>query len=165
MLVNIILLLIIILAIILLYRQIKKFSVNENILPECKFTISNPKYQINDSIRIAKYSVFSGNKNRYFRDFPIEFKFYSEHTFRSKIKITYKVSGDDEIEIIYDKIVDFEDHSKEHIYYINDVIVGSIDIEIYTDSIYGKPTILFEILQNNLCHMMKEHKLEIKFPR
>lgn len=161
---NIILSLIIIFVVILLYRQIKKSS-DENILPECRFFISNPKYKICDNIRIATYSVFSKNKNRYFRDFPIEFKFYSEFQFKSKIKITYNVSSDDEKEIIYDKIVNFEDHTKEHIYYINDVIVGSIDIEIYTESIYGKPTILFEILQNNLCHMTREHKLEIKFPK
>jgi hypothetical protein len=109
----------------------------------------------------TKKILFNDTKH----DFPIAFRFYSDEKFKSKIKITYKVSSDDEIEIIFDKIVEFEDNTKEHIYYINDVIVGSIDIEIYTDSIYGKPTINFEILQNNLCHMTKEYKLEIKFPK
>lgn len=165
MILNIILLIIIIGAIALLYKQLKKTSVDKCILPECKFTITLPKYEIKKDIRIAKYSVYSKNKDRYFRDFPIAFRFYSDEKFKSKIKITYKVSSDDEIEIIFDKIVEFEDNTKEHIYYINDVIVGSIDIEIYTDSIYGKPTINFEILQNNLCHMTKEYKLEIKFPK
>ena len=56
------------------------------------------------------------------------------------------------------------DAAKEHIYYINDVIVGSIDIEIFTNTQYGRPKIIFEILQNNMCHMTKEHKLEIVFP-
>lgn len=165
MILNLILLLIIIGAIILLYRQLKKKDIDKYILPECKFTITSPKYEINNCIRIAKFSVFSKNKVRYFRDFPIAFRFYSNEKFKSKIKITYTISNDDEIEIIFDKIVEFEDNVKEHIYYINDVIVGSIDIEIYTDSIYGKPTIGFEILQNNLCHMTKEYKLEIKFPK
>ena len=90
--------------------------------------------------------------------------FYSNYKFRAKIKITYTTIGDDDVEIIYDKVVDFEDNVKEHIYYINDVILGSIDIEIYANIDYGNPVIGFEILQSNVCHMSKEHKLEIKFP-
>jgi hypothetical protein len=164
MLLNFILLLIVIAAISLLYQQLKKSDLNKPILPDCKFTISKPEFQIEDTIRIAKYSVYTKNKDRYFRDFPIGFKFYSNEKFRSKIKITYTISGDEEVEIIYDRIVEFEDNVKEHIYYINDVIVGSIDIEIYTDTDYGKPTIAFEILQNNMCHMTQDHKLEIQFP-
>lgn len=166
MLLNFILLLIVIGAIVLLYRQLKDpCRTEEHILPECKFTISNPQYVIDDSTRIAKYSVHTKNKNRYFRDFPIGFRFYSNEKFKSKIKITYNISNDEEIEVIYDKMVEFEDNTKEHIYYINDVIVGAIDIEIYTNSVYGKPTIGFEILQNNMCHMTKDYKLEIKFPK
>jgi hypothetical protein len=164
MLLNFILLSIVIIAILLLYRQLKKPSVDEYILPVCKFTITNPRFEIDNSIRIAKYSVISKNKNRYFRDFPLGFKFYSDKEFRTKIKITYVASGDDEVEVIYDRIVEFKDNVKEHIYYVNDVIVGSIDIEIYTDSIYGKPTIEFELLQGNVCHMNQPHKLEIVFP-
>jgi hypothetical protein len=166
MLLNLILFFIVLGAIILLYLQLRKPYIAEKfILPECKFTITNPEYEISDNVRIAKYSVYTKNKNRYFRDFPIGFRFYSNEKFKSKIKITYNVANDEEIEVIYDKMVEFEDHIKEHIYYVNDVIVGSIDIEIYTDSVYGKPTIGFEILQNNMCHMTKEYKLEIKFPR
>lgn len=164
MLLNLILLLIILTGIFVLYNQFKKSDVETIILPECKFFISQPAYEIDGQVKIAKYSLYTKNKNRYFRDFPIGFKFYSEHKFRSKIKISYTVSGDDEVEIIYDRVVEFEDNAKEHIYYINDVVVGSIDVEIYTDSDYGKPTILFEILQNNMCHLTKDYKLEINFP-
>jgi hypothetical protein len=164
MLTNFLLFLITLIMCIVLYRQFKIQTVDQLILPDCKFTITKPKFEINESIRIAKYSVITRNKNRYFKDFPIGFKFYSNQKFRSKIKITYVISGDDEIEIIYDRIVEFDDNAKEHTYYINDVIVGSIDIEIYTDSYYGKPTIEFEILQNNMCHMSKEHKIKIEFP-
>ena len=39
-----------------------------------------------------------------------------------------------------------------------------IDIEIYTSSLYGTPSILFEILQGNMCHMESDHKIEIVFP-
>ena len=162
--VNVILLLIIVIILVILYRQVKKTRVDQFILPDCKFIITKPEFEINNNTRIAKYSVISKNKNRYFRDFPIGFKFYSNKKFRSKIKISYTVPRDDEVEIIYDRIVEFSDNIKEHIYYINDVIVGSIDIEIYTETDYGKPTIGFEILQSNMCHMSKDHKIEIVFP-
>jgi len=164
MLLNLILLLSVLLAIILLFRQLRKPSSEHPLVPICNFSISKPKYFRDNAIRTAKYSVYTKNKDRYFRDFPIGFRFYSDSKFRSKIRITYIISGDDEEEVIYDRVVEFEDHLKEHIYYINDVIVGSIDIEIYTDSQYGKPTILFELLQGSMCHMDREHKLEINFP-
>lgn len=165
MLLNLILLSVIIIIIILFYRQIKRPTLDKYIIPDCKFIITKPAFKIYDNVKIANYSVISKNKNRYFRDFPIGFKFYSEQKFRSKIRITYKVSGDDETEVIYDRIVEFNENSCEHIYYINDIIIGSIDIEIYTNTDYGKPTIGFEILQNNMCHMSKEHKIEIIFPK
>lgn len=164
MLLNIILLLIVIIGIAFLYRYFKKPDVDKSILPTCKFFISKPAYEIDGTTRIAKYNVYTKNKDRYFRDFPIGFKFYSDEKFRSKIKITYNVPDDDDIEVIYDRMVEFSDNSPEHIYYINDVIVGSIEIEIFTESVYGKPSILFELLQNNMCHMDKDHKLEIVFP-
>jgi len=163
MLLNSILLLLVILAILLLLRQLRKPNVDEYVLPICKFFISNILFEINNNVRTAKYSVFSKNKDRYFRDFPIGFRFYSNEKFRSKIKITYTVPEDDEVEVIYDQVVEFKDNAKEYIYYINDIIIGRINVEIVTYSEYGKPTILFEILQNNMCHMDKEHKLEIVF--
>jgi hypothetical protein len=133
-------------------------------MPICKFNLSNVKFDIKDDIKTAKFKVYSKNNIRYFRDFPLGFKFYSSSKFKSKIKIKYVSSGDDEVEMIYDRIVEFEDNTKHHIYYINDIIIGSIDIEIETYSFYGTPTVLFEILQNNICHLDKEHKLEIIFP-
>ena len=161
---NLIFLLISIAAVLFLLREIKKPNVDQFILPECKFTISKPTFELNENIKIARYSLFSKNKNRYFRDFPIGFKFYSDQKFRTKIKITYTVSGDDDIEIIYDRVVEFKDTTREHIYYINDVIIGSIDIEILTNTQYGKPKISFEILENDLCHISKKQKIEIVFP-
>lgn len=164
MLLNLILLAAVIVGIILLLKQLNKPESEKYKIPICNFTITKPHFEINNTIRIAKYSVYTKNKDRYFRDFPLGFKFYSDEKFRSKIKITYNISGDDETELIYDRVVEFDDNAKEHIYYMNDVIIGSIDIEIYTDSQYGKPTIEFELLQGNMCHMDKDHKLEIKFP-
>lgn len=164
MILNFILLLVIIVTVILLYRQLKQSDIDRQILPDCKFIITNPEFEIENTVRVAKYKVFSKIKNRYFRDFPLGFKFYSNEKFRSKIKIIYNVENDDEKEVIYDRIVEFDDTAKEHIYYINDIIVGAIEFEIYTNSYYGKPTIDFEILQSNICHMTKDHKIKIEFP-
>jgi len=168
MLLNFILLAIVLTSLILLIRQVRKnkYYVVDKLIPECNFSLSKVIFEIDGNKRTAKYSVSTKNKDRYFRDFPLGFKFYSKDKFRTKIRITYKISDDDEIEVIYDKVVEFDltNNIKEHIYYINDVIIGSIDIEIYTESQYGKPTILFELLQNNMCHINKEIKLEIIFP-
>lgn len=165
MLLNFILFLISLTLIWLLVRQIKKPNLHQYIKPSCKFIISNPVYEISETTRVAKYTVISKNKNRYFLDFPIAFRFYSSEPFRSKIKITYTIPGDDEVELIYDNLVEFQENAREHIYYINDIIIGAINIEIYTHSIYGQPTIGFEILANDMCEISKEHKLEIKFPK
>lgn len=168
MLLNLLLLISVILAIFLLIRQLRKSDVDkQHILPTCKFSISKIKYDIDKNTRIAKFSISSKNKNRFYRDFPLGFKFYSLNKFRSKIRITYNVSDyKDDKEVIYDRIVEFEigDSKKTHIYYINDIVAGTLDIEIYTSSQYGKPTILFEILQNNKCHLDKNYKVEINFP-
>jgi len=164
MLVNFILCVIALVIIIILLKKLKAPNIDKIVLPDCKFVVTKPIFKIDLPIRIVNYRVLTKTKHRYFRDFPLGFKFFSDTPFRSKIKITYTVLGDDDIEIIYDKVVEFEDYVKEHIYYINDVIMGSIDIEIYTESDYGKPTIDFEILQNNMCHMSKEHKYTIEFP-
>ena len=163
MITTIILLLLASIGIFIVSRQIRKFSA-EKPLPECNFKIKDLRFEVDAPVQVARFVVLTKNRDRYFRDFPIGFKFYSDEKFRSKIRISYNVTGDDEIETIFDKVVEFEDAAKEHIYYINDVIVGSIDIEIFTNTQYGRPKIMFEILQNNMCHMTKEHKLEIVFP-
>jgi hypothetical protein len=164
MLLNFILFLISLTLIFLLVKQIKKPNINQYIKPNCNFTISKPKFEINNDVRVVKFNVLSKNKNRYFIDFPVAFRFFSNQKFRAKIKITYTVPGD-EVELVYDKIIEFEDIMKEHIYYINDIIIGVINIEIYTHTNYGRPTIGFEILKNDLCQLSKEYKLIINFPK
>lgn len=164
MLINFILFLIVMALIFLLVYQIRKPNIYHYVKPECRFIISKPQFEINDNVRVAKYSVISKNKNRYFLDFPVAFKFYSTEKFRSKIRITYSIPGDDDIELIYDNLLEYDDNVKEHIYYINDIIIGAINIEVYTFTDYGKPTISFEILTNELCKLSEPKKLEINFP-
>lgn len=165
MLLNVILLLVIVLFIGLLITQIKTANLNKFFLPLCSFIITEPEYYINDNIKSARFSVITKTGDRYFKDFPLGFRFYSTEKFKSKIKISYTELDDNDVETIYDRIIEFEDSVKEHIYYMNDVIIGTINIEIYTSSQYGTPSILFEILQGNMCHMEYDHKLEINFPK
>ena len=164
MLLNGLLLVIIIIAVLLLIKMLRKNDLDKFLLPICSFIISEPEFIINDHFKIVKFNITTSNGDRYFRDFPLGFKFYSEEKFKSKVKISYTEVDDNETEIIYDRIIEFDDTVKDHIYYINDIIIGGIDIEIYTSSEYGTPTILFEILQGNMCHMESDHKLEIVFP-
>ena len=164
MILNSVLLLATILFIIFLIRHLRKSYVIKSELPICKFSISKPQFEINDTEKRAIFKVYTKNKDFYYRDFPIGFKFYSTDKFRSKIRISYVVTGDDDEEIIYDRVVEFDKIATNHIYYINDVIMGSIDIDIETYPYYGNPRVLFEILQNNKCELDREHKLEIIFP-
>lgn len=152
-------------AIILLIKQLRKKDVNLSLLPPCNFYLSKPVYEIKDNIKIARYTV----KNRlrgifYFEDFPISFMFFSKQNFRSKITISYSVRDDDEVETIYDQVVDFSQNNSKHIDYINNVIVQALDFEIEVESQYGNPSILFEIIQSNFCHKDKEYTLLIQFP-
>jgi len=165
MLLNFILFFILTFAIFLLIKQIKEPNFEKAMLPICKFDITKPKFEIENNIRLAKYKITSKGKNRYFKDFPLSFKFYSDHKFKSEIRISYRIPDDIDEETIYSKVVEFDENFKEHIYYINDIIMGSISIEIYTNSEYGKPSIDFEILQGNICHMNTSHKLQIIFPK
>jgi len=165
MILSLVLLIIIVITIAFLIKYLQKNEREQfHFMPICRFKITNPNYTINKNIRIAKFKVYSKNQNRYFQDFPIQFSFFSDKEFKSKIKIEYICAEDNESELIYDSIVEFDKNKKQHIYYINDVIMGSIDIDIETDTYYGKPNIRFEILQNTLCHMDKEHAIDIIFP-
>lgn len=165
MILNSILILIIILSIIFLIKLIKRNDLDKYFLPICSFIISEPEYIIDNNIKIVKFSISTSNDNRYFRDFPLGFKFFSTKKFSSRIKISYTEKNENEVEIIYDRIIEFDDNAKEYIHYINDIIVGVINIEIYTFSQCKSPSILFEILQSNICHMETPHKLEIIFPK
>lgn len=166
MIINIVLLVITILMILLTIKLLESSSIHSQIIniPICHFKITNPLYLFDYPIRIAKFSIIGKDRKTFFKDFPIGFKFYSESKFKSYIKISYMIEDDNESEIIFEKEVEFEDNIKEHNYYINNIIISKIDIEIYTKCSYGKPIIEFEILQGSSCHLDKEHKIIIDFP-
>jgi len=139
-----------------------------NKLPPCNFKITKPVYSCQSYQKIkkrAKFSVIVTKNHRYFIDFPVMFRFYSNAAFRSKIKITYLIPGESIPEEIINQIVVFENKTKEHLYYITDIIVGRIDIEIETTSEFGSPIIEFEVMKNDMCRMLKECKIEINFDK
>ena len=165
MITNLIFFLITLTIVIILFRYIKILK-NKNKLFNCRFKISKVKYfQSVHNRKFANFSVHIKKGNSFFVDFPISFKFYSDHRFKSMIRISYSTTKNVDLEEIFNKSVEFETKTKEHVYYINDIIVGKIDIEIELLLDYGYPIIEFEILKNDLCLMTKEYKKIIKFPK
>ena len=141
----------------------KKFDKTNNKI--CDFKLTKPKFKKGLNKESATFSILVKKYDRFFVDFPTMFRFYSTSAFRSKIRISYTNPDDETVEQVYDKEVIFDGvNTVEHLYYISDVIVGRIDIEIESTINYGKPTIGFEILPNKMCKMMKKYKLEVKFP-
>lgn len=128
----------------------------------CKFKILEPKFYLTDGKKIARFTIIV-KKHRYFINFPLLFKFYSDSNFKSHIRVLYHVPQEEPQELIDDH-VEFTTKVKEHVVYITDVILGRITIEINLEVEYGNPIVGFEIMQNNTCQLTKEHKLEIKFP-
>ena len=149
---------------IILIRFLKTSSSRK--LKVCKFKISKVKYyQSVHNRKFANFSVNIRNNNAFFLDFPISFKFYSDQRFKSKVRISYSTVKNEDLEEILNKTVQFETKTKEYDYYINDVIVGKIDVEIELLVNYGDPIIEFEILKNNYCELTEVYKKVIKFPK
>lgn len=133
--------------------------------PVCDFKISKPDFSDKNNKRFANFTVGVSEKHIFFRDFPILFKFFSDNRLKSKVKITYKTAKKSRREEIINKTIIFNFKSEEYIYYINDIIIGKIYIEIELDIEYGNPIIEFIILENNTCKLDKEYKLQIDFPK
>jgi hypothetical protein len=131
----------------------------------CKFKIQPPKYSSEGKTKKATFNINVEKRHRYFINFPLLFKFYAHEKFKTHVKVTYTTPGEEEPQVIFDRIVDFTSKVKEHTVYITDVIMGKITIEITLDIAYGSPIVGFEILQNSTCELTKEQKLELKFPK
>jgi len=150
--------------IFLMIRYLNKIKLIPIKPVQCNFKISKIKYY--KSVHNRKFANFSVNirkMNTFFVDFPISFRFYSNSRFNSKIRISYSTLNSEYPEEILNKNIQFETKTKEYIYYINDIIIGKINFEIEVLIDYGDPIIEFEILQNDLCTIMKEYKTTIKF--
>lgn len=131
----------------------------------CNFKILPPKFGKKDGIKWASFSIAIEKKHKFFINFPLLFKFYSDSSFISDIKIFYKVSGDDKKKVL-DKEIEFREKAREHIVYITDVILGELLIEINVRVIEGgDPIVGFEIMKNSTCDLKKEYKMELDFSK
>jgi len=137
-------------------------SLTKNI-KNCGFKISKPKIKKCDGKKIAYFSVYVKDYHKFFIEFPVLFKFYSDYRFKSTIKIGYSIPGDKDVEQIFKEDIEFIGKTKEYVYYLTDIILGKLDIEIEAETEYGSPIISFEILENKVCKLKKEYILEIKF--
>jgi len=129
----------------------------------CRFKILTPTYFIEEERRKVIFNIIVEKKHRYFINFPLLFKFFSDNKFKTSVKISYTVP-EEEPQLLLNRSIEFTSKTKEHVVYITDVIMGKITIEVLLEVDYGKPIIGFEILENSTCELTKEHKIELIFP-
>lgn len=129
----------------------------------CRFKILSPQFSEENNKKKASFMILVEKKHRYFINFPLSFKFYSDQEFKSLVRIFYTVPSYPK-QKLFEKTVEYISKSKEHIVYLTDVVVGKVIIDIELDNEMGSPIILFQILENSTCDLIKEYKLEIKFP-
>ncbi len=150
------------LCVLLIISLIRK-PFDHRVKNPCRFKILPPKYTTDGDKKIASFNIIVENRHRYFINFPLLFRFFSDDKFRSIVKVFYSIPGENK-QILLDKEVEFISKIKEYTVYITDVIMGKILIEVELEIDHGSPLIEFEIMENSTCTLMKEHKLQIKFP-
>lgn len=129
----------------------------------CRFKILEPQFINDGNKKKASFAILVEKKHRYFINFPLSFKFYSESEFKSMVRIFYSVPNYPRQKLL-EKYIEYISKVKEHIVYLTDVVVGKVVIDIEIEIETGTPTIEFQILENSTCDLTKEHKLTIKFP-
>jgi hypothetical protein len=160
---NLILGSLILLCILLIISLIRK-PFDDRIKNPCGFKILPPKFDIVGTRKKVSFQIVVEKRHKYFINFPLKFRFYSEKKFKADTKIYYATPGENR-QLILDRQIEYTSKTKEYVVYITDVIVGKILIDVELDiDIGASPTILFEIMENSTCRLVKEHKLEIKFP-
>lgn len=152
----------VLLCILLIISIIRK-PFEDRVKNPCGFKILPPKFDIDGDKKKASFQIIVEKRHKYFINFPLLFRFLSDKKFRIDAKIFYSTPGENRM-LILDKQIEYTTKTREYILYITDVIVGKIIIDIELDVDEGDPTVIFEIMDNSTCKMVKEHKLEIKFP-
>jgi hypothetical protein len=159
---NLILGALVLLCVLLIISIIRK-PFDNRVKNPCRFKILPPKYTIDGLKKHACFNIIVEKKHKYFINFPLLFKFYSDSKFKSDVRIYYSTPGDKR-QLILDKQIEYISKTKEYTVYITDVIMGKILIEVELDVDNGNPLIGFEIMQNSTCKLTKEHKMDIVFP-
>jgi len=157
------LLVILVLLCVLLIVSLFKTPLDPILGNPCRFKILPPAYHIDGNKRMAVIELLIEKKHRYFINFPMMFKFYSNSEFRTNVKVIYINPYDKETQLLLEKVVDFNGETKEHTIYITDIFVGKIVLQVFLFVEYGNPTISLEILENSTCELTKQHKVEINF--
>ena len=129
----------------------------------CRFKILEPQYTIDGLKKKATFMILVEKRHRYFINFPLSFKFYSDSEFKSMVRIFYSVPNYPRQKLL-EKYIEYISKTKEHIVYLTDVVVGKVVLDIEIEIETGSPTIEFQILENSTCDLKKEQKLIIKFP-
>ena len=153
---------------VLLIISIIRKPFDEKIKNPCRFKILPPKYTIKENIKYVSFNIIVEKRHRYFIHFPMLFRVYSDHPFKSKMRVFYSIPNENGEEVkrnmILNKFVEYTSKIKEYIVYITDIIIGKIMMEVELEIEDGNPIIMFEIMENRFCTLMKEQKLELKFP-
>lgn len=152
----------IILCVLLIISLIRK-PFDQRIKNPCRFKILPPKYTLDGNKKLASFNIIVEKRHRYFINFPLLFRFYSDEKFKTLVKVFYSTPGENK-QLLLDKEIEFFSKNKEYTVYITDVIMGKILIEVELEVNHGSPVIDFEIMENSTCTLLKEHKLEINFP-
>ena len=134
------------LCILLIIFLVRK-PLDKRVKNACRFKILPPKYTIDGNKKYAYFSIIVEKRHRFFINFPLLFKFYSNSKFRAIVKVFYSVPGDDR-QMILDKEIEFISKTREHIVYISDVIMGKIFIEVELEVDEGNPIVGFEIKED-----------------
>jgi len=134
---------------------------------QCKLKILPPKYNVVGSKKTATFIIIVEKKHRYFINVPFSFKFFSKDPFKADVEIFYQ-TGDEHRERLKEKRVEFRpNHRNESISfntYITNIIIGKIVIDVELEIEEGNPIVEFEIKENSVCRLIKEHKLQLNFP-
>ena len=157
------------LCVLLIISLIRK-PFDHRVKNPCRFKILPPKYTSENDSKKASFNIIVEKRHRYFINFPLLFKFYSDDKFKTDVKIFYSIPEENcrtkpKKHIILDKQIEFITKTREYVVYLTDIIMGKIQIEVELEVKTGTPIIGFEIMENSTCTLMKEHKLEIKFPK
>lgn len=150
------------LCVLLIISLIRK-PFDDRVKNPCKFKILSPNYTVDGPLKHVTFNIVVEKRHKYFINFPLLFKFYSDARFKADVKVFYSTPGEAK-QLILDKQIEFISKTKEYIVYITDVIMGKIIIEVDLEVDRGSPIIDFEIMENSTCKLMKTHKLIIKFP-
>lgn len=150
------------LCVLLIISLIRK-PFDHRVKNPCRFKILPPKYRIEGERKYASFNIIVEKKHRYFINFPLLFRFFSDSKFKILVKIFYS-TPDEERHMLLNKEIEFISQTKEYTVYLTDIIMGKILIDIELEISNGSPRMEFEIMENSTCTLMKEHKLSIIFP-